>query len=125
MEKDGGLEIKVIRFDRGGEFTLNEIQELCEANGIRPPLTVSKFSRQNGLTEKKNISILDMVRSMLNVRGCQKNSGWKQSHVQCTCPTDHHQRVCWVKHHKKHRAVGSLASLIQDYWKFGPCPYSR
>lgn len=42
VEKESGLKIKALRSDRGGEFTSKEFQELCEANGIRRPLTVPR-----------------------------------------------------------------------------------
>ena len=34
MEKESGYQIKVMRSDRGGEFTSKEFIEFCKANGI-------------------------------------------------------------------------------------------
>ncbi|KAM1010115.1 hypothetical protein TB1_044758 [Malus domestica] len=65
VEKESGCKIKDIRSDPGGEFTLKEFQEFCEANGIRQPLTVPRSPQQNGVAERKNQTILDMARSML------------------------------------------------------------
>jgi len=42
VEKESGRQIKVMRTDRGGEFTSKEFQEFCEENGIRRPLTVPR-----------------------------------------------------------------------------------
>ncbi|KAM2341818.1 hypothetical protein ACFX1X_014282 [Malus domestica] len=65
VEKESGCKIKAMRSDRGGEFTSKEFQELCEANGIRRPLTVPRSPQQNGVAERKNRTILNMARSML------------------------------------------------------------
>ena len=42
VEKQSGHEIKALRSDRGGKFTLNKFKEFCEANGIRRPLLVPR-----------------------------------------------------------------------------------
>ena len=72
MKKESGHKIKAMRFDRGGEFTSNEFQELCEANGIRYPLTVPRSPQQNGVAERKNKTILNMAWSMLKSKKLPK-----------------------------------------------------
>ncbi|KAJ4722910.1 Retrovirus-related Pol polyprotein from transposon TNT 1-94 [Melia azedarach] len=42
VKKESGHQIKVMRTDRGGEFTSKKFQEFCEANGIRRFLTVPR-----------------------------------------------------------------------------------
>ncbi|KAH9697695.1 hypothetical protein KPL71_023716 [Citrus sinensis] len=61
-----------MRSDRGGEFTSKEFVEFCETNGIRRPLTVPRSPQQNGITERKNRTILDMARSMLKSKRLPK-----------------------------------------------------
>lgn len=61
VEKESGYKIKAMRSDRGGEFTSNEFQEFCEANGIRRPMTVPRSPQQNGVAERKNRTILNMA----------------------------------------------------------------
>jgi transposase InsO family protein len=61
VEKQSGYCIKSLRFDRGGEFTYNEFKEFCEANGILRPLTVLRSPQQNGVVERKNMTILNMT----------------------------------------------------------------
>ncbi|KAM2778784.1 hypothetical protein COP1_014123 [Malus domestica] len=74
VEKESGCKIKAMRSDRGGEFTSKEFQELCEANGIRRPLTVPRSPQQNGVAERKNRTILNMARSMLKTSASSSGS---------------------------------------------------
>lgn len=61
VEKKSGHCFKSLRTDRGGEFTSNEFNEFCEANGIKRFLTVPRSPQQNGVVERKNRSILNMA----------------------------------------------------------------
>ncbi|KAK9100717.1 hypothetical protein Scep_024147 [Stephania cephalantha] len=72
VERESGRKIKAMRSDRGGEFTSREFHELCEANGIRRPMTVPRSPQQNGVAERKNRTILDMARSMLKSKKLPK-----------------------------------------------------
>ncbi|KAL4364247.1 hypothetical protein GQ457_04G014290 [Hibiscus cannabinus] len=72
VEKESGFEIKSLRSDRGGEFTSNEFNDFCKANGIRRPLTVPRSPQQNGVAKRKNRTILNMARSMLKVKNMPK-----------------------------------------------------
>lgn len=65
VEKENGLSIKAMRSNRGGEFISNEFHKYCEDHGIRRPLTVPRSPQQNGVEERKNRTIFNMVRSML------------------------------------------------------------
>uniref|UniRef100_A0A2N9FM86 Integrase catalytic domain-containing protein n=1 Tax=Fagus sylvatica TaxID=28930 RepID=A0A2N9FM86_FAGSY len=40
-------------------------EDLCEENGIRKQLTISNTPQQNGVAERRNRTLLDMVRSMM------------------------------------------------------------
>lgn len=64
--------MKAMRTDRGGEFTSKEFKEYCEENGIHRPLTVPRSPQQNGVVERRNRSILKMVRSMLKSKRMPK-----------------------------------------------------
>ncbi|KAE8676644.1 hypothetical protein F3Y22_tig00111582pilonHSYRG00249 [Hibiscus syriacus] len=72
VERESGRKIKAMRSDRGGEFTSRELQEFCEANGIRRQMTVPRSPQQNGVAERKNRTILDMARSMLKSKKLPK-----------------------------------------------------
>ena len=64
-EAEKGVKIKSIRSHRGGEFTSNDFKELCDKSGIKKQLTASYTPQQNGVVERKNRTIMGLVRSML------------------------------------------------------------
>ncbi|CAL1387753.1 unnamed protein product [Linum trigynum] len=69
VEKEAGEPIVCLRTDRGGEFLLNEFKGLCEAEGIRRQLTAALTPQQNGVAERRNRTIMNMVRcSMADTR---------------------------------------------------------
>jgi len=65
VEKEIDRQIKVVRSDRGGEYTSTTFMEYCEKQGKRRFLIAPYTPQQNGVAERKNQTILDMVRSML------------------------------------------------------------
>ncbi|GKA10686.1 retrovirus-related pol polyprotein from transposon TNT 1-94 [Tanacetum coccineum] len=58
VEKETGLPIKCLRTDRGGEFNSDEFKEMCRENGIQRQLTAAYTPQQNGVSERKNRTIL-------------------------------------------------------------------
>ncbi|KAB2605263.1 hypothetical protein D8674_004980 [Pyrus ussuriensis x Pyrus communis] len=66
VEKETGAYIRTLRTDRGGEFTSQEFTMFCDVNGIRRQLTAAYTPQQNGVAERKNRTIMNMVRSMLS-----------------------------------------------------------
>ena len=65
VEKKTGSSIKSLRTDRGGEFISHEFTNFCKMYGIQRQLTVAYTPQQNGVAERKNRTIMNMVRSML------------------------------------------------------------
>jgi transposase InsO family protein len=61
--------IKTLRIDNGGEYTSKEFIAFSKSAGIRRELTVPHNPQQNGVAERKNRSIEEMVKSLLNVQG--------------------------------------------------------
>ena len=59
------LSVKALRTDNGGEFTSLEFQRYCKAHGIRQQLTTTHTPSQNGVAERKNRTIMEMARAML------------------------------------------------------------
>ncbi|KAL1218311.1 Retrovirus-related Pol polyprotein from transposon TNT 1-94 [Cardamine amara subsp. amara] len=54
-----------LRTDRGGEFNSKDFQEYCTHEGIKRQLTAAYTPQQNGVAERKNRSVMNMVRCML------------------------------------------------------------
>ena len=73
IEKEAGSPIKVLRTNRGGEYNSHEFANFCEMHGIKRQLTAAYTPQQNGVCERKNRTILNMVRSLLTTSGVPKN----------------------------------------------------
>jgi transposase InsO family protein len=58
--------IKKVRSDNGSEFKNTRIDELCDEFGIRHQFSAKYTPQSNGLIERKNITLIDMARSMLS-----------------------------------------------------------
>ena len=67
-ETEKGMKIKTLRSDRGGEFTLDEFSKYFLEYGIKRQLTAPYSPQQNGAVERKNITVVSMVRSMLKAK---------------------------------------------------------
>lgn len=87
VEKQSGHFIKTVRSDRGKEYTSNAFQNFCEDEGMARQLTVSYTPQQNGVSERKNQTFLEMAKSMLHdkLKACQMSFGQKQFTQPCTC----------------------------------------
>ncbi|KAK8957726.1 hypothetical protein KSP39_PZI001286 [Platanthera zijinensis] len=57
--------IKVLRTDRGGEYLSNEFSTYLKEGGILPQLTPPGTPQWNGVSERRNRTLLDMVRPMM------------------------------------------------------------
>ena len=57
--------IKTLRTDRGREYLSDEFKVLCEEKGIIRQLTIPGTPQQNRVAERRNRTLLDMVRSMM------------------------------------------------------------
>jgi len=81
IENETCTKIKAVRSDRGGEYTSAEFMRYCEELGIRRFLIASYSPQQNGVAERKNQTILNMVRAMLKGKNMSKEF-WAEA-VQC------------------------------------------
>jgi transposase InsO family protein len=72
VEKETGLCIYSLRTDRGGEFLSQEFANFCNEHNIRRQLIVAYSPQQNRVSERKNRTIMNMVRSMLSAKKIPK-----------------------------------------------------
>ena len=63
---------KIIRSDRGGEYMDNQLQTFLATNGIVFQCTVPRCPQQNGISERKNRTLLEAIRTMLMARNLPK-----------------------------------------------------
>jgi transposase InsO family protein len=61
-----GLRIKKIRSDNGTEFKNSQIEGFLEEEGIKHEFSSPYTPQQNGVVERKNRTLLDMARTMLD-----------------------------------------------------------
>lgn len=65
VENSCGRKLKVLRSDNGGEYMATHFQEYLKSEGVRHELTVPKTPQQNGVAERLNRTLVEMVRTML------------------------------------------------------------
>ena len=84
VEKQKGCSIKTIRSDRGGEYTSQKFEEYCKNEGIQKHLTSGYTPQQNGVSERRNRTIVEMTRTMMNERAAKiflgRSSAYTSSH---------------------------------------------
>jgi transposase InsO family protein len=66
-----GKRLKAVRSYQGGEFMSRDFKELCDEHGIKREYTIPRTPQQNGVVERKNRTVKEMARSMMN----EKNIG--------------------------------------------------
>ena len=64
VEKEAGVSIGCLGSDRGGEFTSNEFGEFCKNHGIRRQFSTTYTPQQNGVAERKNKTVMNIMQSM-------------------------------------------------------------
>ncbi|GJY62007.1 retrotransposon protein, putative, ty1-copia subclass, partial [Tanacetum coccineum] len=96
-----GKKIKAIRSDRGGEYMSHEFVNYMKSCGIVSQLTPPYTPQHNEVFERRNQTLLDMVRSMMNLTTLPK-SFWGYALKSAACilnmvPTKKDtQRKRWV-----------------------------
>ena len=72
-EAEAGRKLGTLRTDRGGEFSSRAFGEYCAMEGVQRHLTAPYTPQQNGVVERRNQTVLGMVRSMLKA---MRMPGW-------------------------------------------------
>jgi len=65
-ENEFDLKVKKVRSHNGSEFRNTRVEELCDDKGIKHEFSSKYTPKQNGLVERKNRTLIDMIRSMLS-----------------------------------------------------------
>ena len=77
IENQLDKKVKILRTDRGGEYTSNEFKAFLQCEGIRHEMTSPHTPQQNGAAERLNRTLLEKVRCILNESGLPK-SFWSE-----------------------------------------------
>ena len=67
-EVECGHKLRVLRTDRGGEFTSATFYKHCDEKGVQRHLTAPYSPQQNGVVERRNQTVLGMARCMLKAK---------------------------------------------------------
>jgi len=58
--------IKTLKSDNGGEYTSKYFVNVCKDVGIKRELTTPNNPQQNGVAERKNITIMEVMKTMIH-----------------------------------------------------------
>lgn len=64
--------LRILKTNGGGKYTLNEFMNYCDEEGIMREVVPPYTPQQNGVSERKNYSIMNMVCSMLKGKSLSK-----------------------------------------------------
>lgn len=89
--RQSGHKLKVLKTDGGGEYVSNDFGRFCDQEGKLHELVSSYTPQQNDVVERKNRSIMNMVRSMLKGKNFS-NELWGEevsttAYLLNKCPT--------------------------------------
>jgi hypothetical protein len=87
-EAECGKKLKVLRTDRGGEFTSSRFINYCNDTGVRRHLTTPYSPQQNGVLERQNQTIIGVARSMLKTTG-MPGRFWGEAVMTVICLLNH------------------------------------
>ena len=68
VENQASCRIKKLRTDRGTEYLSREFTNFLEENGIKRQLTATYSPQQNGVSERRNRTLVEMARAMIKFK---------------------------------------------------------
>lgn len=125
VELESGCKIQCLRTDRGGEFTSNMFDEFCSAQGIKRQLTAAYTPQQNGVSKRKNRTIMNMVRCLLAGKNVPKVF-WPEAAKWATYVLNRSPTLS-VKDITLEEAWSDRKPSVKHFsvWLFGFCAHSR
>jgi len=77
VQNEKGISIVAIRSDHGREYENENFRVFCKNHGINYNFYTPRTPQQNGVVERKNRSLQEMARTMLNANSTPKHFGQK------------------------------------------------
>jgi transposase InsO family protein len=65
VENEINSKIKCLRSNNGVEFTSKDFTDFCSEHGLKRQFSTTKTPQQNGVVERKNMTVEEMARTML------------------------------------------------------------
>ncbi|GKB68352.1 retrovirus-related pol polyprotein from transposon TNT 1-94 [Tanacetum coccineum] len=97
MENLNEMRVKELRSDNGTEFRNYKLEEFCDENGISQNFSSPYTPEQNGVTERRNKTLIEAARTMLNSAKLPKQL-WREA-VNTACYIQNRSII--VKRHGK------------------------
>ena len=72
MQNEKGYRISTIKSDNGGKFQNERFDKFCEKYGIKYNFSAPRTPQQNGVVERKNRSLEELARTLLNATDLPK-----------------------------------------------------
>jgi transposase InsO family protein len=82
-QNEFNLRIKKIRSDNGSEFKNTQVDDYLDEEGIKHEFSAPYAPQQNGVAERKNRTLIEMARTMLDEYKTSDRFGMKSyaSHI--------------------------------------------
>ena len=87
--------IQQLQTDGGGEYNSNAFREYCQNKGIRHRKSTPNTPQQNGIAERKNRSLLNTARSMINAANLDSKF-WEEAIAT----------ACYLQNRTYHKSIG-------------------
>ena len=97
IENQNDVKVKQIRTDNGTEFKNQDLECFCDEKGISQNFTSPYTPEQNGVAERRNRTLIEAARTMLNGSVLSKHF-WTEA-VKTACYTQNRSII--VKRHNK------------------------
>ncbi|GJW69356.1 retrovirus-related pol polyprotein from transposon TNT 1-94 [Tanacetum coccineum] len=111
VENQNDRKVKQIRIDNGTEFRNHELESFCDERGISQNFYSPYTPKQNGVAERKNRTLIEAARTMLN-RSVLSKHFWTEA-VRIACYTQNRSII--VKRHDK-TPYEIFRERIYDIW---------
>lgn len=100
-KNQSGQRLKILRTGGGGEFNSIEFKKFCEEHGIEHEVVAPYTSQHNGLAERRNRIMLDMIKNILKEKNLP-HTLWGElistsAYVLNRCPTKKLKEVVLIE----------------------------
>jgi hypothetical protein len=123
VEKESGCIIQCLRSDMGGEYTSHDFNEFCNTQGIKRQLTAAYTPQQNGVSERKNRTLLNIVISLLSCKNVPKRF-WPEALKWATYVMNRSPTVS-VKNITPEEAWSGIKPSVHHFRVFGCLAYAH
>jgi transposase InsO family protein len=122
-EKQSGKYIKVLRSDPGGEYDSKEIVSYCKQDGIKRQFTTRYTPQHNGVVERKNQTIMNMAKSMLQTKNLSNE--YRGEAAACSISILNLSPTNSVKNNVPREAWSGMKLSVSHFKVFGCVAYAH